>query len=291
MTTGVHYAGEGEWATARLLFERVRQLSEQLGDWRHWGDGVNNLAMINYFQGQWPDSLEMSESFYNSARRRDDADNQCWALKGKVYCYLPLGLLNEALDALTEILSMLADNESIVDVPLKIDTYGLLAVAQLHSNEPASALEAAQRAAELIAASAPDAYPTLIGYSSVAEIHLRLWEDWPELNTRTAAHQACRALQKFTSIFPIGRPRLLLWQGLEHWLSGHVDRASASWRDSLNAAEQRHMPYEQGLAHFEMGRHAPVGQPDRVQHLDRAREIFTQLGATYELERLDKLAD
>ena len=290
MSTGVYYAGKGEWAIARTLFERVMSLGQMLGDWRRWDDGANNLAMINYFQGNWPASLELSEEFHNSARRRDDADNQCWALKGKVYCYLPQGLLDEALNCLIEILTMLADNDSIVDVPLKIDTYGLLAIAQLQNGEHVSALEAAQRASELIAASSPDAYPVLLGYSGAAEVYLRLWEEWPELNTRSAARKACQALKSYTRIFPIGRPRLLLWQGLSAWLDGHPGKAQQLWSKGLLAAEALDLPYMQGLIHFEIGRHLLPTQPDRATHLDRARELFTRLGAAYDLERLNQIS-
>jgi eukaryotic-like serine/threonine-protein kinase len=56
-----------------------------------------------------------------------------------------------------------------------------------------------------------------------------------------------------------------------------------AWNKSLNAAERLGMPYEQGRAHYELGRHLPPGHPDRQEHLRRAGELFADIGASYEL--------
>ncbi len=45
------------------------------------------------------------------------------------------------------------------------------------------------------------------------------------------------------------------------------------------------MPYEQGLAHYEIGRHLAVDDPIRREQLTQACEIFARLEATYDLER------
>jgi hypothetical protein len=114
--------------------------------------------------------------------------------------------------------------------------------------------------------------------------------------TRPATHQlkmlkrqarrACCALHKFAKVFPIGQPRAYLWQGTFEWLSGRPYVARELWQKSLTAAEHLAMPYAQGLAHYELGRHLPPGAPARAGHLSQARDIFTQLGAAYDLEQV-----
>jgi hypothetical protein len=47
------------------------------------------------------------------------------------------------------------------------------------------------------------------------------------------------------------------------------------------------MPYELGRIHLEMGRHAQTGDPLREDHLRKAREIFSRIGANYQLERME----
>jgi hypothetical protein len=39
------------------------------------------------------------------------------------------------------------------------------------------------------------------------------------------------------------------------------------------------MPREQGLTHYEIGRHLPANDPNRQKYLNRAVEIFAQLQA------------
>jgi hypothetical protein len=49
------------------------------------------------------------------------------------------------------------------------------------------------------------------------------------------------------------------------------------------------MPYEQGLAHYEIGRHSTGAE--RRHHLQRASDIFIQLNATYDLARVQSAAE
>jgi hypothetical protein len=102
---------------------------------------------------------------------------------------------------------------------------------------------------------------------------------------KAQARRACKALFSYARVFPIGRPRAYLWQGLFEWLSGRPTQAHQLWRKSLAAAERLDMPYAQGLAHFEIGRHLPPDDPNRSKHLTQACRLFIQLGAAYDLQR------
>jgi hypothetical protein len=46
------------------------------------------------------------------------------------------------------------------------------------------------------------------------------------------------------------------------------------------------MPYEEGLAHYEIGRHLLSGDPARQEHLAYAAEILARVGAAYDLGRV-----
>ena len=128
---------------------------------------------------------------------------------------------------------------------------------------------------------------TLYGYAGIAETYLTLWENSSADDDATAlakkARQACNALQRFARVFPIGRPRAYLYQGWYEWLSGNRARAHKTWQQSVAAAERLAMPYEEGLAHYEIGRHREGAA--RQHHLARACEIFARLGASYDLSR------
>lgn len=148
------------------------------------------------------------------------------------------------------------------------------------------------------------------GYAGSAEVFLALWEaeailnfrfsilDLSEVKTKSQkselqhlkanAQQACRVLHAFARIYPIGQPRAWFCQGLYDWLAGQPNKAHQAWRKSLAAAERLAMPYEQGRAHYEIGRHMPhqpqrPGEWSRQEHLRRAGDIFAELGAAHDL--------
>jgi len=100
--------------------------------------------------------------------------------------------------------------------------------------------------------------------------------------------RAIGGLGVFCNGFPIGRPRYLLYRGLSAWLDGRQGAAQKAWNASLKAAEALKMPYEQGLAAFEIGRHLAVDVPQRRVHLDAAGRRFSELGAFYDLRRVEE---
>lgn len=288
LVAGVYYAGLGQWATAHGLFNEVVDISEKLGDRRRWDDGVTNLVMVNYFQGEFARALKLADDFYASASRRGDVNNQAWALKEKAYCALALGQLAQVAECVDRLQAIFTEQAKIVasDESLRIDVYGLFAITRLRQGQPEAAWEAAEPALEWIARSSPTSYPALLGYASLAEVCLTLWQNDAQASRKAAAQRACLGLRKFAGVFPIGQPRAWLWQGHFEWLAGQTTKAQQSWQKSLEAARKMMMPYEVGLAHAELGLHAPLNSPERQAHLEHAREILAHLGAGTDLVRV-----
>src|SRR5206468_1928297 len=158
---------------------------------------------------------------------------------------------------------------------------------RLRKGEQALALQAADKAARLIAGGSPMGYWTRNAYAGVAEVYLTLWEAGDREYARPA-RQACAALRKYARVFPIAEPPAGLHQGLAEWLDGRPSRARLAWQKSLAAAERLAMPLDQGRAHYEIGRHLPTHDAARRQHLERACALFEQIGATYYLARADE---
>jgi hypothetical protein len=80
---------------------------------------------------------------------------------------------------------------------------------------------------------------------------------------------------------------MLLWQGLYTWLEGRPRRAHQTWHNALAAASDHAMPYEQALAHYEIGRHSTGAA--RREHLAQAAELCARLGAACDLDRVERL--
>jgi hypothetical protein len=300
LLTGIYHAGVGHWDLAQSLLQQVIDIAERMGDRTRWADGVSNLAMIPYFQGHLNRSAKLFDDLATAAFHRKDAHNEAWALRGQAYCLLPQGKLNQAKASLTTLQVLLSDNPHVVDEALNIDLHGLLAVVHLRSGEPELANQAAEEAARLIAKTSPTSYLSLPGYAGVAETYLILWETQLEnptaknlkskiKNLKSKARRACKALRSYARVFPIGQPRAYLWQGLFEWLSGRPHLAKELWLKSLAAARQLGLPYAEGLAHYELGRHLPPDDPGRIKHLEQAAGVFNQLGAEYDLQRIQTI--
>jgi tetratricopeptide (TPR) repeat protein len=286
--TGMYYAGVGQWVKSQDLLRQVVETAEVVGDRSRWADGIGNLAVLRYFQGQFHESMRLSQDFYAAAVRRNDAHNRAWALRSQVFCLLPCGKYGQALACLEEIQALLADDRHIVDEALRIDLYGLLGLVLLRLDKPNQALAAARKAMKVIKPTRPTSYLSLPGYASVAETYLSLREseiDPPPAKLQDEAEQALKALASYGRVFPIGRPRLYLWQGLFRWQMGQPESAKKLWGKSLLVSEQLGMSYDQALTHLECGRRLPPTDPAQVTHATRASEIFEKLGIPCQQEK------
>ena len=162
----------------------------------------------------------------------------------------------------------------------------LLALVKFRLDDPDAARAAAEQAAALMRQTSPLSYLSLPGYAALAEVWLAQWEsgrDAAPRSLKTAARRACQALRGYARVFPVGRARALLWQGLFDWLSGRPYLARQQWQQAIAAAIALGMPYDEALARYQLGRHLPIDDPARREQLTRASQIFAQLGAGYDL--------
>jgi tetratricopeptide (TPR) repeat protein len=284
---GIYNLGLGRWAEAENMLSRSVEIYEQLGDHYRWAQAKANLAKLAYYRAQFAQGAKLATDAYTVAHDRDDLLPQAWGLYQQGENALRLGQTDEAITFLEAALQVYAKNP---DRLTKAVAYGLLAVARLHQDQPELALLAAEAGAQVLAQSSLDVFVRFQAYAGIAEVYLRLCEGQTQPNLKIKARQMCRAFRKFTRIFPIGRPGFWLCQGLYEWLAGHPSRAHQAWQKSLTEAERLAMPYEQGLAHYEIGRHLVVNDSARQMHLNRACEIFARLEAAYDLARAQAAA-
>jgi len=178
--------------------------------------------------------------------------------------------------------------------PDEIMIHGILAQVHLRMGEAERARQAAEITLRHINAElAPSTFYSFEGYAGVPDVYLSLLEAFlngehssgTQASLRKLARQACKGLRGYARVFPIARPRALICQGLYGWLRGNPRQAHKTWRKAQARAENLAMPYEQGLAHYEIGRHLPVDDPGRGEHLSRAVDIFSRLDAAWDLDR------
>jgi len=141
----------------------------------------------------------------------------------------------------------------------------------------------------------PTSYSMFQGFNGVTEVFLELWSNalqhmegtHSQAKYRRLAAQALHQHQKFAQIFSIGKPDALRFSGMTAWLAGSPDQAVKNWQASLAAARALQMPYETGKAYYELGSH-PIGDPkDRQEYLEKAIQLFSEVGSSYNSTRAE----
>ncbi len=130
---------------------------------------------------------------------------------------------------------------------------------------------------------------TVDSYVGTAVVFLVLWAlDPGNRATARRARRACRALRRFARVCPFAWPRAWRCEGIASWLAGHRKKALRAWARSLEAARRYAMRYDEGLAHLELGRHLPEGDPNAQAHLEQACCLLRELGAEYDLQEAER---
>ncbi|MFN8459402.1 MAG: hypothetical protein U0401_32925, partial [Anaerolineae bacterium] len=295
---GIYHIGIGHWSEAEAALQHSMALCGRLGDRYRGGQAQVNLAKAAFYQGRYSEAAGLAAEVYRQGRQKGDFFAQATGLYQQGENKLRLGQIDEAVTFLESAAMIYQDHPDHLTEPI---TYGLLAVARLRQRDLDLASQTAQTAAQRLDASAIDIFATFQAYAGVAEVYLSLWEEAQNqpkaglkrlltINYQALARQTCRDFWKFARVYPIGRPQAWLWQGGYDWLAGRPDRAQRAWRKSLAEAERLAMPYEQGLAHYEIGRHLPPADPTRAAHLNQASVIFTELNAAFEVARVAALS-
>jgi tetratricopeptide (TPR) repeat protein len=281
-TTCAFHISVGNWLAAREAFTEGLNIAQQLGDQRRWIELAVMQAQVLSHQGEFGHLAEWSAEMSAMASNVDDPHRKALIHLVEAWYLMPQGRMDAVVPRLQKATELLGGRGSRAD---EILSHGILALAYFRGNDEEHARLTARLATGLIAQAQPSAVHIFEGYACVAEAYLGLWEAGDGAAARPA-RQACAALRQYARAFPIALPRAWLCEGLSAHLSGHHQRGLAAWRKSLAAAERLAMPCEQGRAHYQIGRHLPVGDPAREAHLTRAGEIFADIGALYELAKV-----
>ncbi len=290
LLTGLYSVNIGQWDRARSILQEGIGVSQRIGDNRRWEECTTQLGWMDYNHGAFADSQRRFEQVTLLARDQGHAQAELWGFCGQAMNALRRGAIDEAVNCLDAVAS-LPDEAHRLSRSEPILVHGLQAVADLRCGKLHSAQKHATEGLALVESLRPITNYSFEGYAAFAEVFLALWEleraDSPdERRLQRNVRRACAVLWKYGHIFPFSRPRAWLWRGLADWLSGRPARARKAWRRSLEAAERLVMPFEQGLAHYEIGRHLQTDDPGRRRHLSHAWQLFMQLGAAYHLDRV-----
>jgi class 3 adenylate cyclase/tetratricopeptide (TPR) repeat protein len=287
IVVGFYHVGVGNWELARGQFESVRQIAQRLGDRRRLDDAIGNLAELESLRGSFDTAVALASELVSSAAARSDDRYRAEGLTDLALSSWRLGQADVALRSLRALDPLMANDLELTD-ELKLRIRGIAALVHTDRADWVAARTAADMAMGLTAHQRPASFGTFVGYAGPAEAYLALWETGQgAAEGQGLAADALSRLRSFAKVFPVGRPRSALLEGRHDWLRGRREDAMRSWDRAIQLAESLSMPYEQGLAHYEIARHLEPTDAAQANHLAASRNLFSELHASRDLARVD----
>jgi hypothetical protein len=280
---GLNEGASAHWTEMLQGVEEGILLAKQCGDRRRLSELLSLQSMAHFYSGAIQEAKTERKILYNSVAAEDDLQLRCWALIELAEVSLRQGDLERALfleDAAGKLLGACGRTE-------RVWLKGVRAQTLLEHEEPDRALAAANDALKDCAEGATQGFYALEGYAGAAQTCIELAAKRPrELDVKDSARRALKGLALFAMSFPMARPRAALLKGRYALLSKNIKGARRKFALALREAEARGMPYEEGLAHLELGL---IARPeDRLEHFLSAIACFEPLGARLEVARVRK---
>lgn len=249
-----YLVGTGPWAEAEAAFARAAALYEQIGDRRRLQETTIVGGAALYFSGRFEDCRRHCARVDEIAIKAEEWQPRAWSLAGEIQALVAGERDAEALRLIGAHPVLERSWNGVEGIWL----HGVLARCRLRAGDVTGARQEASRAVRLMEGTMPTAAFALEGYAGAAETWLRIGAASPDpasaAEARGYARQSLRALQQFARLFPVGRPRAALCQGLFEESSGRPRRAEAAFTRSGDAARRLAMPYEIALASREIER-------------------------------------
>jgi eukaryotic-like serine/threonine-protein kinase len=278
---GFYLTGVGRWEEARARFQRGAAIAQELGDWRRWLENFTLELQLMMDIGQFQEAKMKNFEALERTARQEDHQIEIYTYVRQTFIAATEGYLDAAAEygrCAQAVELQLSPGESI-------GRYSLPALVHARQREYADAWVDAEMGRKLAQGVTPTLPFSLNWYTALPQTYLMLWEEQApvasEQDIRAAARATCKILNRWARSFPVGRPASNCNQGLFYWLDGQPDKARAAWGKSLAYAQKLAMPLDEGIAHYEIGRHMDVSDPKRAEHLERAVEIFEQRDARY----------
>ncbi len=276
---------------AHAGFTRARDIAAAAGDYRLWEEATSLLATVHMYKGELATSEAYAEEVYRAAKRHGHTQPQWWAISLLAQSLSRVGRAREMIQRVED------QTAEIEERGLKSDVlyhYAMRALVYLRSGDRDHAMEWGDKALELLRATRPVAYWNQQSATAIAEVMLTLWESsegWPAPRRYAAlekAKQACDGLDAYKKVFVFAEPSALLERGIYEHFQGNKVKARKLWERAAERARSLSMPYEEGRAHAELGTRLVATDPARRRHLVVARDILSRIGASDDLDRVER---
>ena len=287
----VYGIGAGKWDQIDNDLEIAAKHFKRIGDKRFlYGDNLTVQGMSSLYQGRFKQAEKQFDKVYNKGVSNNNIQHQLWAIIGKSECLIRFGDFDKAIEFLDIGITLLKTRNDMVEYARCLS---LKSMCFFRKDKYSESLENIEKTSSLLSKLwVPTSHYLLETYSSVTEIYLSLWEANMDNNHKykVKARKAGEEFFKYAKIFPIGKPRALLWKGVYECLEGKSKKAIKTWEKSLINSTNLNMPYEKGKYYFEVGKKTFDNNTSKDCFL-QAISIFDKLQAKYEANKARKLLE
>lgn len=285
LCAAMHYVGVANWEKAQEVVDEALALARAMGVQQRTGESSTVQAFSRYYRGRLEGAVEAFDIALSAGNHADNDLLREWGHSGRSGPLLPLGRLDEAIEAAEKALVILEHKK---DPTEKMRSLANIALASLRRGDRATARARADEALGVLRKDTPQpvAYHPLDGYLHTCMVYLELAEETGDPALLKLGEEAVKFFHGYSACFPVGSPSSALVQGTAWWLRGRREAARQQWHKALALAEKLRTPYAEGLACLELGRTLEAAAPERAAWLDRAARVFTEMGAVLDLERV-----
>jgi class 3 adenylate cyclase/tetratricopeptide (TPR) repeat protein len=272
-------------------FERSTALHAELGDMRGWEEVCFSNAARALAGGDLHGALSLMEDVVASGRRRDSAQSCVLGLAQLALVFLRLGRLKEAEQAASESRAIRSRERYPAE---RIYAAGVLAWARALQGAGHDVLPLLEEVS-LLAAEVGMSGIAAEGYVATGESAVLLL-DAPSVGAIASRNRLLQlGAQAQRPLARTGRYMAALYTPAAERLAGDFAAARGQlrvalrrWRRSLALASADGQRWDEAEASLALSRFHP-SSTERARHAARARDLYTSMGATERLGRLDSL--
>lgn len=291
--------GCGVWEqshTGIVGYEVVLPIYEAMGDGRSADQARVQTGNVLYLVGRFAEALAAYDVVYRSAEARGDRQAMCWALAARSAAELWMGQFEALFTTHSKLQALLNAYGHMFDTVAASTVYAMVALAHVRMIPPdiaaaKTALEEAQALVSSRAESLP--YYAIATVAALPEVLSVLWAragaaEKPYWQKRWRS--ALNLLRNYSRTFPLGQAAYDSAQATYDTHMGKLNAALRRWERAAARAQKIGLPYYEASALAGLALHLPADDPRKASAAARAKRLFTQIGATWDANRLEDRA-
>jgi serine/threonine protein kinase/tetratricopeptide (TPR) repeat protein len=283
------YVTTCDWKSCALYLDDAVAAAKEVGD--HQVIEVNETVrgLYELCTGRLATAAETFATVRDRAHSRLNVQHEAWGHACRAAALLLMGRPEEALECVNAALKLLEGQSE----KARLLCHAHRTHALLHTGKLNAALESADVTYSMVMKTRTILWERFRCLSAPAEVYLEAWRRAREVDPtevermRRAVRVLLKRLEAVSRRMPLVLPITLRLTGMAECLEGQDRAGEKLLRNSIAAAQRLQLPIDEGIAEYELVRHAILDPTERNAHRERARTLFRATGCKLYLRKMD----